>query len=117
MSTVKEMDKLGLLKRNFDRPPIKDTTTVPAGGYTIIRFLANNPGTWMFHCHLEFHSEVGMAILIKVGDRKDLPPMPRNWPQCGSYEWEGSTGNILFKSLNHQVISLILWFMFFYSEF
>ena len=66
MKDIKEMDRLGMLKRNFDRPPLKDTTTVPVGGYTIIRFLTNNPGTWLFHCHLEFHSEDGMAFLIKV---------------------------------------------------
>jgi L-ascorbate oxidase len=45
-----EMDKNGLLKRNFDRPPIKDTVTVPNGGYTIVRFYADNPGIWLFHC-------------------------------------------------------------------
>ncbi len=81
MSTVKNMDKLGLLKRNFNNPPMKDTSTVPVGGYTIIRFLTNNPGTWLFHCHLEFHAEIGMASIIKVGDREDLSSMPRNWPQ------------------------------------
>jgi len=32
VSTIQEMDKMGLLERNFDRPPIKDTVTVPVGG-------------------------------------------------------------------------------------
>lgn len=41
---IKEMDALGLIKRNFDHPPAKDTVTVPDGGYTIIRFWATNPG-------------------------------------------------------------------------
>ena len=85
MDFIKKLDADGLLKRNYDRPPIKDTVTVPVGGYTIIRFLADNPGTWMFHCHLDFHSEVGMSLLVKVGQKKDLPPEPINWPKCGNY--------------------------------
>ncbi len=115
MSKVKEMDKLGMLKRNLDRPPMKDTSTVPVGGYTIIRFLTSNPGTWLFHCHLEFHSEIGMAFLIKVGDRKDLPLMPRNWPQCGSYEWQGSSGNRLTSTvINNQVMIMSLFVLFWF---
>lgn len=90
MKAIKEMDKQGLLKRNFDRPPLKDTVTVPVGGYTIIRFLTNNPGTWLFHCHLEFHSEIGMAFMVRVGQTKDLPSLPKNWPQCGNYEFSGN---------------------------
>ncbi len=31
-SEIKQMDQNGLLKRNFDRPPLKDTVTVPVGG-------------------------------------------------------------------------------------
>ncbi|XP_011300918.1 L-ascorbate oxidase isoform X2 [Fopius arisanus] len=38
-----ELDRKGLLKRNFDRPPVKDTLVTPTNGYAIIRFLANNP--------------------------------------------------------------------------
>jgi len=116
MSTVKNMDKLGLLKRNFNNPPMKDTSTVPVGGYTIIRFLTNNPGTWLFHCHLEFHSEIGMAFIIKVGDQWDLPSMPRNWPQCGNYKWQGvsnGSGNKIKSPVtNKQVIFLIFNIIF-----
>jgi L-ascorbate oxidase len=52
------MDQTGLLKRNLLKAPLKDTVTVPVGGYTIIRFRANNPGAWLFHCHL------GSAIFL-----------------------------------------------------
>lgn len=34
---VKNLDRMGKLKRNLVNPPIKDTVTVPVGGYTIIR--------------------------------------------------------------------------------
>ena len=65
---IVEMDNKGLLRRNFHRPIIKDTVTVPVGGYTILRFRADNPGTWMVHCHIEFHAEIGMAFLLKMYD-------------------------------------------------
>ena len=36
----------------------------------------------MFHCHIEFHLEMGMSLFIKVGKDENLPRKPRNWPQC-----------------------------------
>lgn len=82
---IKAYDEAGLLKRNLKNAPIKDTVTVPDGGYTVIRFKADNPGYWLFHCHIEFHVEIGMALVIKVGDHKDMTPVPRDFPSCGSY--------------------------------
>ncbi|KAL4713687.1 hypothetical protein ACJJTC_004218 [Scirpophaga incertulas] len=82
---IKAFDEAGLLKRNLKNAPIKDTVTVPDGGYTVIRFKADNPGYWLFHCHIEFHVEVGMALVFKVGDHKDMSPIPRNFPTCSSY--------------------------------
>lgn len=47
---VIELDRKGKLLRNLNRAPIKDTVTVPDGGYTIVRFVADNPGYWLLHC-------------------------------------------------------------------
>ena len=53
----------------------------------------------MFHCHLEFHSEVGMALLVKIGNQKDLPTLPKNWPDCGDFSFdESNTAITLNKS-------------------
>ena len=41
---IKALDANGLIQRNLIDAPIKDTVAVPDGGYTIVRFLANNPG-------------------------------------------------------------------------
>lgn len=38
------LDNQGKIKRNLKRPLAKDTFAVPNNGYSIIRFLANNPG-------------------------------------------------------------------------
>jgi hypothetical protein len=43
----------------------KDTVIVPARGYVVVAFLANNPGYWFLHCHVECHLLEGMAVLIK----------------------------------------------------
>ncbi|XP_033324267.2 uncharacterized protein LOC117219317 [Megalopta genalis] len=85
---VKKLDEQGLIRRNLDRAPLKDTVTVPDGGYTIIRFYANNPGYWLFHCHIEFHAEVGMSLVFKVGNDEDMPPVPPNFPYCGNWRTE-----------------------------
>jgi len=39
-----DLDKRGLLNRQFDLPPAKDTVAVPNNGYVIFRFRADNPG-------------------------------------------------------------------------
>ncbi|XP_029665987.1 laccase-1-like isoform X4 [Formica exsecta] len=83
---VKELDRQGLINRTLTRAPLKDTVTVPDGGYTIVRFHANNPGYWLFHCHIEFHAEIGMALIFKVGEDEEMPPVPRNFPKCGDWK-------------------------------
>ncbi|XP_014238681.2 laccase-like [Trichogramma pretiosum] len=83
---VKQLDRLGRIKRRLDRPPLKDTMKAPGGGYTIVRFYADNPGYWFFHCHFEQHTAVGMALVFKVGEHSDFPPVPRGFPKCGSYK-------------------------------
>lgn len=87
MDDIKKLDSQGSLERNLDHPPLKDTVTIPSGGYTIIRFVADNPGVWFMHCHVEFHSESGMALLIRVNDPTNsiLSKRPENWPTCGNF--------------------------------
>jgi hypothetical protein len=92
--TVKELDRQGWLKRNFMKPPIKDSVTVPVGGYSVLRFIADNPGVWLFHCHLEFHSTIGMSVMFKVGTQSDLPKPPANWPKCGSFNFDAMSQSV-----------------------
>jgi L-ascorbate oxidase len=82
---VQDLDRRNLLKRNLDRPVIKDSFSLPIQNYAVIRFVADNPGIWLLHCHNEQHMD-GMMLIIKVGETTDLPTKPRNWPTCGSYD-------------------------------
>ncbi|KAF3429633.1 hypothetical protein E2986_09965 [Frieseomelitta varia] len=80
-----DLDKRGLLNRQFNLPPAKDTIAVPNNGYVIFRFRADNPGYWLFHCHFLFHILIGMNLILHVGTHADLPPVPPNFPRCGDH--------------------------------
>lgn len=79
------MDESNQIKRRLVGAPIKDTINVYNGGYTIVRFVADNPGFWTFHCHVEFHMEIGMAMTFKVGNYDQMPHTPDNFPTCESF--------------------------------
>jgi ribosome modulation factor len=55
----------------------KDTIIVPAGGYVVIEFVTHNPGSWLMHCHIDHHLEVGMGIVIKELPECANPPPPQ----------------------------------------
>ncbi|XP_075220852.1 uncharacterized protein LOC142324090 isoform X2 [Lycorma delicatula] len=94
---VRNLDKAGLIWRNLKNAPSKDSVTVPDGGYTIVRFHATNPGYWLFHCHLEFHVEVGMALIFKIGEHSQFPPVPQGFPTCGDYLYPKLPGEDIKK--------------------
>ncbi|XP_054257860.1 uncharacterized protein LOC128982847 [Macrosteles quadrilineatus] len=87
---VKSLDEKKKLVRNLDNPPYKDTVTVPDGGYTILRFHANNPGYWLFHCHIEYHVEEGMAVAFKIGEHEEFPLPPVDFPVCRDFLNDGT---------------------------
>ncbi|KAF7730288.1 hypothetical protein EC973_002531 [Apophysomyces ossiformis] len=49
---------------NEINPPYRDSMYLPQSGWLALRFKADNPGTWLFHCHIEWHMDTGMAILF-----------------------------------------------------
>lgn len=40
----------------------RDVTTVEGFGWLALRFVADNPGVWAFHCHMAWHSEAGLVM-------------------------------------------------------
>ena len=70
-------------------PPLKDTVLVPAGGYAVVYFRANNPGYWFLHCHIEVHQLEGMAVVINEAPANHNPP-PVGMDRCrGSFtNWD-----------------------------
>lgn len=45
-------------------PMRRDTLLVHPNGHFAIRFRSNNPGIWLFHCHLEWHVDSGLIATI-----------------------------------------------------
>ncbi|KAF8490612.1 laccase [Gautieria morchelliformis] len=43
-------------------PMRRDTIEVPSLGTAYLRLRADNPGAWLFHCHIEWHLEAGLAV-------------------------------------------------------
>lgn len=48
-------------------PLRRDVTTVEGFGWTLVRFVADNPGVWLFHCHMIWHAEAGMGMAFVAG--------------------------------------------------
>ncbi|CAI7619413.1 unnamed protein product [Penicillium manginii] len=45
-------------------PPRRDTFILPPQGYLVLRFVADNPGVWLFHCHIDWHLSQGLAMIL-----------------------------------------------------
>jgi len=54
----------------------KDVIQVPNNGYVIIRTPLDNPGTWIFHCHIDFHLSIGMGKVLQIGEFGDWNTVP-----------------------------------------
>jgi len=46
--------------------PWRDTVLVPARGRARVALHADNPGDWMFHCHILEHQAAGMMGIVRV---------------------------------------------------
>lgn len=71
---------------NLVNPQQRNTVAIPAGGWAVIRFTADNPGVWIMHCHLDAHLPFGLAMAFEVEDGPTpdaiLPPPPPDYPRC-----------------------------------
>lgn len=69
-----DLEKPGGVKLKFDNPPRRDVVLLPTGGYVVIAFKADNPGSWLFHCHIPWHASSGLALQI-LERQEDLKAM------------------------------------------
>ena len=55
---------------SFAKVPMRrDTFMVKSNGHIVLRFRADNPGVWLFHCHIEWHVDSGLiATLVEAPD-------------------------------------------------
>ncbi|XP_057512270.1 laccase-12-like [Actinidia eriantha] len=78
--------KLDTAKFNLVDPPKRNTIDVPVGGWAVIRFVADNPGVWLMHCHIDAHLTWGLAMAFAVengvGELQSIDPPPEDLPPC-----------------------------------
>ncbi|SPO07347.1 related to Conidial Pigment Biosynthesis protein brown1 [Cephalotrichum gorgonifer] len=54
-----------LASPNYNQePPRRDTVDVYAMSHAVLRFQASNPGVYLFHCHMDWHVEMGLTATI-----------------------------------------------------
>ncbi|KAF4553117.1 Multicopper oxidase-like protein 4 [Elsinoe fawcettii] len=54
---------------DLGNPLRRDTASVEAYGWILLRFVADNPGFWSLHCHVSWHTEAG--LLMQFATRTD----------------------------------------------
>ncbi|KAL6554837.1 hypothetical protein OROGR_006095 [Orobanche gracilis] len=67
---------------NLVNPIMKNTVAVHPYGWTALRFRANNPGVWAFHCHIESHFYMGMGVIFEEGVNR-VGKLPESIMGCG----------------------------------
>ncbi|KAL2751786.1 hypothetical protein ACRALDRAFT_1083767 [Sodiomyces alcalophilus JCM 7366] len=60
---------------NLDNPPRRDVANCPIYGYLWIAFPIDNPGAWLLHCHIAWHSSAGLSIQILEQTSRIIPLM------------------------------------------
>ncbi|KFY50431.1 hypothetical protein V496_09340 [Pseudogymnoascus sp. VKM F-4515 (FW-2607)] len=76
---------------NLVNPGLRDTwiTAFSQGGgyWSVLRYQVNNPGPWLFHCHVELHVMGGMSLAILDGVDKwpEVPPEYQIGGNGGAY--------------------------------
>ncbi|KAI7896214.1 multicopper oxidase-domain-containing protein [Mucor mucedo] len=80
---------------HLDNPARRDTIQVPEESFVLLRFRADNPGVWFFHCHIEWHLESGLAAtFVEAPDvaqqRMKLPEQFENTCKAVGMEYNGN---------------------------
>ncbi|KAJ7222978.1 laccase 1 [Mycena haematopus] len=75
---------------NWDNPVVRDVvnTGPNTSDNTTIRFVTNNAGPWFLHCHIDFHLELGLAIVFAEDtDTISNSVQPSEWGTlCPTYD-------------------------------
>ena len=76
-------------------PPRRDTINLPSGGFVVLAFETDNPGSWLLHCHIQWHLHDGFAMSIierprseirgvyPAAEQTEMRRVCRNWAASG----------------------------------
>ena len=88
------------VKREGQANPLRrDTVLVPATGSVSLRLIADNPGAWILHCHIDFHLSVGLAMVLieapeKIQENIKIPPSMFQQCKQQGLPFTGNAGGI-----------------------
>ena len=80
----------------FPAVPIRrDTVVLPPQGYLVFRFVADNPGVWIFHCHIDWHLDAGLGMVLieaptQMQGRLTIPQDHIDACKAGGVPYEGN---------------------------
>ncbi|KAL1964569.1 hypothetical protein VTN77DRAFT_6866 [Rasamsonia byssochlamydoides] len=76
-------------------PARRDTFVLPPQGYFVMRFVADNPGVWFFHCHIDWHLAAGLGLLMieaptQIQQRLSIPQQHYDVCRANGVPFEGN---------------------------
>ncbi|KAI0134094.1 Cupredoxin [Xylariales sp. AK1849] len=75
-------------------PPKRDVVAVNGNSFAVLRFVADNPGVFLFHCHIEWHVEMGLtATLIEAPEKLQGLPIPQDHLDACNAQGIPTSGN------------------------
>ncbi|AEO64417.1 multicopper oxidase-like protein [Thermothielavioides terrestris NRRL 8126] len=80
---------------NLDNPVRRDVAMLAAQGYLVIAFQTDNPGAWLMHCHIGWHTDEGLAIQFveRQSEARELIDFQTLSETCAAWEtWQASSG-------------------------
>jgi hypothetical protein len=78
---------------DLTNPPRRDTASLPQNGHMVIAWALDNPGIWLLHCHIAWHTSQGFgATVLESPALIPGSPAASDWdtqaaPQCR--DWNG----------------------------
>ncbi|KAJ7437461.1 yellow laccase [Mycena galericulata] len=81
---------------NWNNPVIRDTVSTgsaAAGDNVTFRFVTDNAGPWFLHCHIDYHLDIGLAVVL-VEDIQTIQheKVPAAWDKlCPMYDAANAT--------------------------
>ncbi|KAK3356546.1 laccase, partial [Lasiosphaeria hispida] len=89
-----------LASLKFTNPARRDTTMLPGNGWLVVAFRSDNPGAWLFHCHIAWHVSQGLSIqfIERIQDIPQTVPLNSIEPICS--QWTTYYNNSPFKQFD-----------------
>ncbi|KAK2042477.1 multicopper oxidase [Colletotrichum somersetense] len=84
-------------KLNFKNPTRRDVTQLPGRGWLVVAFKTDNPGAWLFHCHIAWHVSQGLSVqfLERTNDILGTVKVQDLDDQCS--QWNSYSKNAQWK--------------------